>query len=72
MRFNPWPHSVGWGSDIAVSSGVAYRHDSDPKLLWLWLAAVAPIRPLACELPYAIDLALKSKTKTKTKKPKVI
>ena len=33
----------------------------DPAWLWLWhrLAAVAPIRPLAWELPYAADAALK-------------
>ena len=40
-------------------------------LLWLWCrpAAVAPIRPLAWELPYAMGAALKSK-KTKKKKKK--
>ena len=34
-------------------------------LLWLWcrLAAVAPIRPLAWELPHAAGVALKSKFK---------
>ena len=38
-------------------------------LLWLWrrLTAVAPIRPLAWESPYATGEALKSK---ETKKPK--
>ena len=31
----------------------------DPALLWLWcrLAAVAPIRPLAWEPPYAVGAA---------------
>ena len=37
--------------------------------MWLWLwcrtAAVAPIRPLAWELPYAVGPALKSKTNKK-------
>ena len=35
----------------------------DLVLLWLWhrLAAVAPIRPLAWESPYAVGAALKSK-----------
>ena len=35
-------------------------------LLWLWhrLAAIAPIPPLAWELPYAMDAALKSKINT--------
>ena len=34
-----------------------------PALLWLWqrLAPVAPIRFLAWELPYAVDVALKKK-----------
>ena len=50
---------------VAVSYGVGRRGGLDPKLLWLWcrLAAVAPIRPLARELPYAICAALKSKKK---------
>ena len=35
----------------------------DPALLWLWCrpAAIAPIGPLAEELPYAPGAALKSK-----------
>ena len=35
--------------------------------LWLWCrpAAAALIQPLAWELPYAIDVALKSKNKQK-------
>ena len=43
----------------------------DPALLWLWYrpAAVAPIRPLAWEPPYATDVALK-RQKTKKKKKK--
>ena len=46
-----------------MSCGVSHRCGSDPTLLWLWygLAAVAPIRPLAWELPYAEGAALKSK-----------
>ena len=34
---------------------------ADPELLWLWhrLAAIAPIRPLAWEPPYAKSVALK-------------
>ena len=37
----------------------------DPALLWLWcrLAATAPIRPLAWELPYAAGVAIKTLTK---------
>ena len=40
---------------------------SDLALLWLWCrpAAVAPIRSLAWELPYAAGAALKSKKKRK-------
>ena len=41
-------------------------------MLWLWgrLAAVAPIRPPAWELPYATHAALKSKRKEGRKKGK--
>ena len=50
----------------------------DPALLWLWVrpAAVALIRPLAWEPPYAAGTALekdkkdKKQNKTKQKKPK--
>ena len=48
---------------LPVSCGVGGRHVSDPKLLWLWRrpAAVARIRLLAWELPYAVGTDLKSK-----------
>ena len=48
---NPWPHSFGQGSGIAVSCGIGCRCGLDPELLWLWhrLAVTAPIRPLAWE-----------------------
>ena len=41
-------------------------------LLWLWqrLAAVDPIKPLAWELPYAEDAAIKRQKKKKKKKKK--
>ena len=44
-----------------MSCGVGHRCGSDPVLLWLWTrpAAVAPIQPLAWELPYAAGVALK-------------
>ena len=50
---------------MAVSCGVGHKFGSDPMLLWLWyrLAAVAPIRPLAWELPYAAGVALKRQGK---------
>ena len=50
-----------------MSYSVGHRRDLDPALLWLWWrpAAVALIRPLAWELPYATGAALKSKEKEK-------
>ena len=52
---------MSWGC------GVGHRRGLDPMLLWLWyrLEAVAPIRPLALETPYATGTALKSKKKKK-------
>ena len=49
-----------------MSCGVGRRRGSDPKLLWLWCrpAAVALIKPLAWEAPYAVGVALKKKKKT--------
>ena len=48
-----------------MSCGASHRQDSDPALLRLWcrLAARAPIQSLAWELPYTMDVALKSKKK---------
>ena len=53
-----------------MSCGVGRRWGSDLTLLWLWsrLAAVAPIRPLAWELPYAAGVTLKNKTNKQTNK----
>ena len=50
-----------------VSSGVGYRHGSDPALPRLWHrpAAAALIRPLACEPPNATCAALKKGKKKK-------
>ena len=57
-----------------MSCGVGRRHGLDLALLWLWLwhrpVAVAPIRPLAWEPPYATGVALKTQ-KTKKKMPKM-
>ena len=66
-RFDPWPHSAGSRSGIAVSCGVGHRCSSDPALLWLWyrLAALPLIWPLAWEAPYAVSMALKSQKKKK-------
>ena len=54
-----------------MSHVVGHRSGSDPALLWLWhsLAAKALIRLRARELPYATNVALKSKLK-KQKTPK--
>ena len=56
---------MGQGSGFALSRGVGCRLSLDPVLLWLWcrLAAVAPIRPLAWEPPYAAGVALKAHKK---------
>ena len=42
----------------------------DLALLWLWYrpAAVAPVHPLAWELPYAVSVTLKSEKKKKKKR----
>ena len=62
---------MGQGFGVPVSCSAGRRHSLDPALLWLWCrpAAVAPIRPLAWELPYAAGAALKSK-ETKQNKQK--
>ena len=44
-----------------MSRGVGHRHGLDSTLLWLWLAAVAMIRPLAWEPPYPRPLKKKKK-----------
>ena len=69
------PGFTQWIKDpafFAMSCGVGCRHGLDLEwlLLSLWLAALAPIWPLAWELPYAMGVALKSKqtNKQKTKK----
>ena len=48
-----------------MSCGVGHTCGLDLALLWLWcrLAAVAPIRPLAWEPPYATGTALKRQKK---------
>ena len=55
------PQWVKDPSSVAISCGVGHRHSSGLALLWLWHrpAAVAPIQPLAWELPYAMGEALK-------------
>ena len=50
-----------------MSCGAGHRCGSALLLLWLWHrpAAATPVRPLAWELPNAIDDALKRKGKKK-------
>ena len=52
-----------------MTCGVGRRSGSDPTLLWLWcrLVAMAPIRPLAWELPYTAGAALEMAKNNKTK-----
>ena len=53
-----------------MSCGVGCRHGWDPVLLWLWRrpAAMALIRPLAWEPPYAAGAALEKAKRKKKKK----
>ena len=48
-----------------MSCGVGHRQGSDLALLWLWCrpAAIALIRPLAWEPPYAIGAKKEKKKK---------
>ena len=52
---------MGEGSGVDVSCGVGCRCGLDPALLWLWCrpAAIAPIRHLVWDPPYAAVAALK-------------
>ena len=56
-----------------MSCGVGHRHGSDPVLLWLWCkpVAIALIRPLALEPPYASGAA-QEKAKNKQNKTKTL
>ena len=55
-----------------MSCGVGRRRGSDPALLWLCCrpVAVAPIRPLAWEPPYAAEAAQEKAKRPKKKKKK--
>ena len=50
-----------------MSCGVGHRRGLDPEVLWLGCrpAAVALIRPLGWEPPYAAGAAIESKTTQK-------
>ena len=66
------PGLAKWVKD-PVSCGVVHRCSSDPALLWLWrrLAAIARIRALAWEPPYAAGAALKEQKQNKRKTDKL-
>ena len=57
-----------------MTCGIDHRHGSDLALLWLWHrpAAIAPIRPLAWEFPYAVGAALKRQKTKQNKKTKLV
>ena len=57
-------------SGIAMSCDVGCIRGLDPALLWLWHrpAAMAPIRPLAWEPPYAMGAAQEMAKSQKKKK----
>ena len=71
MRIQIWSQALvsRSGSSVAMNCGVGCRHSLDPASLWLCyrLAAVAAVRPLAWELPYAAGVALKSRKTEKQK-----
>ena len=50
-----------------MSCGVGRRHGLDLALLWHMPEAMAPTRPLAQELPYALGVTIKRQNK-QTKK----
>ena len=52
-----------------MSCGIGHRRILDPQVPWLWRrrVATAPIRPLACELPYAAGVALRRKKKRRSR-----
>ena len=56
-----------------MSCGVGRRCSLDPELLWLWcrVAAVAPIRPLVWEPPYATRVALKRQKKRERERERI-
>ena len=61
-----WVKDLALPQVVQVASSCAGRRGSlDPALLWLWSrpTAAALIQPLAWELPYATDVALKRKKK---------
>ena len=58
------------GSSVASSCSVGCRHGPEPEFLWLWLrlAAVSLIQPVAWEHPYTACVVIKSKQTNKQTK----
>ena len=54
-----------------MNCGVGHSCGWDLGLLWLWPAAVALIRALAWEPPYAVGAAIKRKKKKKDDRSKL-
>ena len=67
MRMCVQPLALPSGLRIWCCRKLQCRYSSDLALLWLWWrpAAAVLIQPLACELPYATDSALKRKYRKK-------
>ena len=57
-----------------MSCGVGHRQGLDPEFLWLWCrpVAIALIRSLAWEPPYAVGVALEKAKRQKKKKMQII
>ena len=65
-----WPSRLRTQHSVCEDGGLIpglAKWVKDPALLWLWCtpAAVAPISPLAWELPYVAGVAIKKKLKNK-------
>ena len=48
-----------------MTCGIGCKCGWDPAWLWLWLAVLAPILPLAWEPPYAMGAVLKKQQQQK-------
>ena len=72
MRVQSLASLSGLRIRLCLSCWVGCRRGSDLALLWLWcrLAAAAPMRPLAWELPYAAGVALEQAKRPKEKSKK--